>query len=106
MIIVTSAENLVHVMVNIPSASLSFDPITSDEAVNILEEARIADDLCYVWQDENYAVSPEINKVIEYKDLCAEEYAFDKLIVGDIVIVYGAQEVPHPWWIVVIDNVN
>lgn len=104
MVIITAAENLVHVMVNAPIATLDYSPISQDDAIEILEEAAKDGDRCYVWY--HGSETPEIEKVISHKDLCAEEYEFDNLEDGDMFLVFSTQESPHPWWLVVISEIN
>ena len=111
MIIITSSSFISAIILTANQMQMDVREVDSVEVINTLDDAETSNTRCYCWTGEDKNVPEEANNMMSYKDLCAEEYEFPSLEVGDIVFVYTMvdtdEEVERAaWHMILFDEIE
>ncbi len=97
MIIITSSAFMSSIILTAHSMQMDVKEVDVDSVVMSLDDAASDNDPCYCWTGEDKNIPAEAMGIMSYKDLCAEEYEFPSLEVGDTVFVYTRVETDEGW---------
>lgn len=94
MIIITALSMLPEVIMHVHSMSMDISEITIDEVIHTLDDEQLNGDhqgrlYCWPGNDADVNAPEEAERVMNYKDLCAEEYEFWSLEEGDVLYMYS-----------------
>jgi hypothetical protein len=111
MIIITSSNFISAIILTAHSMQMDVREVDSQEVINTLDEAEASEDRCYCWTGDDKNVPEEANNMMGYKDLCAEEYEFPSLEVGDTVFVYTMVDTDEEtmraaWHMILFDEIE
>lgn len=115
MIIITALKLLPEVVMHTHSISMDISEITIDEVLQTLDDPQAIkdhDERIYCWpsNDTEERGPAEAERVMNYKDLAAEEYEFWSLEVGDVVYffseVYTDTDPKIVWHMATFDNIE
>ena len=114
MIIITSSQFISSIILAAHSIQMSVSEVDSQHVINTLDDeadGNYHDGRVYCWTGEDKNVPEEAERIMGYKDLCAEEYEFPSLEVGDIVFVYTMVETDEEtqraaWHLITFDEID
>ena len=115
MIIITALAMLPEVILHVHSMSMDISEITTDEVISALDDEEESGNhqgrlYCWPGNDSHVNAPEEAERVMNYKDLCAEEYEFWSLETGDVLYMYSEVQADGQkrlvWHLVTFDEIE
>jgi hypothetical protein len=111
MIIITSSTFISSIILTAHQMQMDVREVDSQDVINTLDDAEASDTRCYCWTGDDKNVPQDATDMMGYKDLCAEEFEFDSLEVGDMVLVYTVCDTDEEtdrtaWHMILFDEIE
>ena len=115
MIIITDLKLLPEVVMHAHSMSMDISEITINEVIQALDDEELNGDhqyrlYCWPGNDSHIEAPKEAERVMSYKDLCAEEYEFWSIEAGDVLYMYSEVTTEEGkrvvWHLVTFDSIE
>jgi len=110
MIIITSHKFISTVFLVAHSMNIHVQQVNTQEIINSLDESEEFHERCYCWTGDDKNVPEEVDALMSYKNLCAEEFEFESLYEGDTVFAYTMVETDEgtmrpAWHMILFDEI-
>ena len=116
MIIITASSFIPAIILAAPSMSMDVCEVDSQQIINDLNEEMDAGDhngRLYCWSGDMHVkdIPEEVEAIMSYNELFAEEYEFPSLEEGDVVYVYtmvdtDEERMRAAWHMITFDNIE